>query len=81
MIVPAASSLALCVVGFETAAWLLLVPATVTVSTFVFANGLAVSMFFVGMMSAANGQQTRSVAQLLYDVENDRPARARSADA
>ena len=62
-------------VGVETAAWLLLVPATITSSTFLVLNGLTLCMFSVGFASAANGLPTHSVAQLLHEVETDGPAR------
>jgi hypothetical protein len=68
-------NLALLIVGCEVAAWLLLVPSTVTMSTFLFLNSLAVGMFGVGVASAAKGRPTRSVAQLLHEVEQDAPAR------
>jgi hypothetical protein len=57
--------------GFEAAAWLALVPATVTPVTFLVVNGIAAGLFCVGFASAANGLPTRSISQLLYELEND----------
>ena len=70
---------ALSAVAGELTAWLLLVPATLSPESFFLLNVLAAGMFCVGLASAANGQQTESIAQVLYEVENPAPARQRSA--
>ena len=72
---PSFFSSLLTLLGCELAAWLLLVPSTVTLSTFLLLNALTISMFGVGVASAAKGLPTHSVAQLLHEVEQDTPTR------
>lgn len=51
-------------------AWIALVPDSLTALAFVQLNALVMGMFVTGLLSAGNGRPTRSVAQLLYDVEH-----------
>ena len=64
--------LAFAIVGVEAAIWLRFVPASITPSSFLAFNALVVSMVSVGFGSAAQGMPSRSVTQLLYELENRR---------
>ena len=58
----------------DVVAWFTLVPGSVAPWTFVILNALVLCMFGVGLAAAANGMQTTSIAQVLFDAEH--PARA-----
>jgi hypothetical protein len=59
----------------ELAAWLAWVPGSITPQTFLWVNGLLVTMFAIGLASAANGPPTTSIAELLYETERSTPPR------
>lgn len=58
--------------ALELAAWPLLVPETMTATGFLLLNLAAAALFVVGFASAASGRPTRSVRQILSDLDTDR---------
>ena len=52
------------------AAWFVLVPETISVSTYVLTSTLTLILMSIGVWTMTAAQATRSVAHLLYDVEH-----------
>jgi hypothetical protein len=57
-------------IGLEWALWVALVPATLSMPGLLWLHVLILVMFATGVGTAAKGLPSRSVAGLLYDVEN-----------
>jgi len=62
-------------IGIAATAWLALVPATLSVTTFSWLSGALAGAFLATGAVARNARPTRSIARVLYDVEHAPDAR------
>ena len=60
-------------VGIVVAAWLVLVPSFASPQTFVWASAASLVILVSAVATITNAQATRSIAHVLYDVENQAP--------
>ena len=57
-------------------AWLIMVPATMSLSTFSVTAALAIGAGAIGLRTWRSGQATGTIGQVIHDVEGERRAAA-----